>query len=262
MRATNSLARWGLAACLIGSGLLQAQDTGFSKDFKIRLGYTPSTDVSQLRHYYQGFGLNLGYGFASGKLAAELGYFYNTGDPFVTAPDGTKAGTVHYADGTTAAGQAMDPAHAIDDKRNELSGFTVRVSWQAKINEGWDWQAGLQLGTQFKHQYIGDARSLTATAGGATWEDTYQGVPREGGINISPYAGVSWKIDKDSALEFNVMLLRYNAIDYHHYAGTGTYVTTGSAAGLNNTDYPFAYDKLEKNSRMVAHLEIAYVFHF
>jgi len=253
MRATNSLARWGLAACLAGSvGLLQAQDTGFSKDFKIRLGYAPSTK-DNLRGSYQGFGLNLAYGVGPGKIGAEFGYLYKTGDPYITAADGSMA--------TANGGQTMSTTKNLEDKRNELSGFTVRLSWQQKINETWDWQAGLQLGTQFKHQYVADVQSDSTTSGTA-WHDTYQGVPREGGLNASPFVGLSWNVDKDSSFEFNLMFLRYNAIEYHHYAGTGAYYQSGTQVGMNDPTVPFPYDKLEKSSRVVAHLEIAYVFHF
>jgi hypothetical protein len=98
------------------------------------------------------------------------------------------------------------------------------------------------------------------------FRDTYQGVPREGGFsNISPYAGVSWNVDKDSALEFNLMFLRYDAIEYHHYAGTGTYYpgTLGTGQGrMNDPSVPWPKDTLDKHNRMVPHLEIAYVFHF
>lgn len=253
MRATNSLARWGLAACLIGgsAGLLQSQDTGFSKDLKIRLGYATSTK-DDLRHYYQGFGLNLGYGVGPGKIGLELGYFYNTGDPYITTPDATRI---------SAGLQAVNTARMIEDKRNELAGFTVRASWQQKINETWDWQAGLQIGTKFKHQYVADVQSDT-TSTGTAWRDLYNGTPQEGGFNVSPYAGVNWKIDKDSSFEINVMLLRYKAIEYRHYAGTGSYDSAGTTPGVSDPTVPWPYDKLEKNDRLVPHLEIAYVFHF
>jgi len=263
MRATNSLARWGLAACLVAStGLLQAQDTGFSKDFKIRLGYAPSSK-DNLRGSYQGFGLNLAYGVGPGKIGAEFGYFYKTGDPYITTADGSMAnGTITYTDGTTATAQGASTTQNLEDKRNELSGFCVRLSWQQKINETWDWQAGLQLGTQFKHQYVANVKSNGTATEGAAWQDTYQGVPREGGLNASPFVGVSWNVDKDSSFEFNLMFLGYKATEYHHYSGTGTYYKSGSQAGMNDPTVSFPYDKLEKNSRMVAHLEIAYVFHF
>jgi hypothetical protein len=254
MRATNSLARWGLAACLVGSVGLQAQDTGFSNDFKLRLGFTP-TAKDNLRRNYQGFGWNLGYGLGVGRIGLELGYLYNTGDPYETTPDYSRV---------PVDKQAVDPTQVVEDKRNELSGFTARLSWQQKINEGWNWQAGLQIGTDFKHQYVCDVHSLgDRTKSTAAWEDTYNGTPKKGGFsNISPYAGVSWNVDSDSSLEFNLMLLRYDAIEYHHYAGTGTYIPSGDQMGLNNVSVPWRYDKLDSHNRMVPHIEIAYVFHF
>lgn len=252
MRATNSLARWGLAACLVvgSAGLLKAQDTGFSHDFKLRLGYTPSSK-DHLRGDYQSFGWNFNYGVGAGKVGFELGYMYMTGDPYITAPDESRI----------PAGYApVDPAKVVEDKRNELSGFTVRLTWAQKLSDEWDWQAGLQVGPKFKHQYVADVHS---TAEGTTWEDTYNGTPVKGGFsNLSPFGGVTWKLDTDSSLELNLMLLRYDAIEYHHYAGTGTYYRGGTQDGLNDPKAGFPYDKLDKHSRMVPHFEIAYVFHF
>jgi len=250
MRATNSLARWGLAACLVGSVMgLRAQDTGFSSDFKLRLGYAPSVK-DNLRAYYQGFGWNINYGLSAGKIGLELGYLYNTGDPYITTPDASKV---------PATAQSVDWTKAVEDKRNELSGFNVRLSWTQKLTEGLDWQAGLQIGTQFKHQYVSTVQS-DATKTGTSWNDSYNGVPRKGNF-ISPYAGISWNIDTDSSLEFNAMFLRYDAIEYHHYAGTGVYELNDDGKYWNNSS-PWKYDKLDSKSRMVPHLEIAYVFHF
>jgi len=272
MRATNSLARWGLAACLVGSvGLLQAQDTGFSSDFKLRLGYAPSAK-DNLRAYYQGFGWNLNYGLNAGKIGLELGYLYNTGDPYVTMPDASRLKKDNPA--TTTVNEAQQPvdwANAVDDKRNELSGFAVRLSWTQKLSEEWDWQAGVQIGTQFKHQYVSTVHSRTDATGPdptdstksvvlSTWNDSYNGVPRKGNF-ISPYVGVSWHLDADSSLEFNAMFLRYDAIEYHHYAGTGVYELNDDGKYWNNSS-PWKYDKLDSKSRTVPHLEIAYVFHF
>lgn len=253
MRATNSLARWGLAACLVvgSAGLLKAQDTGFSHDFKLRLGYTPSAK-DHLRGDYQSFGWNFNYGVGAGKVGLELGYMYMTGDPYVTTPDTSRV---------PAGFAAVDKS--VDDKRNELSGFTIRVSWSQKLSESWDWQAGLQVGPQFKHQYVGDVKSAGKSGDPGFWEDTYNGTPRQGGFsNLSLYGGLGLNLDADSSVEFNLMLLRYDAIEYHHYAGTGTYYTGGSQAGLNDPSVGFRSDKLDKHSRMVPHLEIAYVFHF
>ena len=255
MIGANRLVRWGLVACL-GASLspLQSQDTGFSKEIKFRLGYTPSPK-DHLRGPYTGFGLNLGYGIGVGRVALELGYFYKTGDNYIAQPDAARL----------PVGQLpMNTAKSVEDKRNELSGFAARVSFSRALMADWRWQAGLQMGTKFKHQYVGDAQSTPwdAAAGTAAWRDFYLGVPEQGGLNPSLYGGVIWKVDKDSSLELNVVLLNYKAIEYHHYVGTGTVYDTGDPGRRSSASTSFPLDSLEKHSRIVPHAEIAYVFHF
>lgn len=283
MRATNSLARWGLAACLVGSvGLVQAQETGFVKDFKLRGGYALSSK-DHLRPWSQGFGLNLGWAAGSiGKFGLELGYFYKTGDPYYTLADGSRVGA-----GLDAYDARL--AKSADDKRNEFSGFTARLSYQNKLTEKWEYQVGLQLGGKFKHQYVGDHRSVNLPDPGAptdpnrhigwggdwqgvssgSWRELYNGTPVEGGLNVSPYLGMSYNFDKDSALEMNVLLLRYKSIEYKHYAGTASHMDPGYPGWaypphgpVSSSDAVFPYDYLEENNRMVPHIEFAYVFHF
>ena len=135
-KATKAL-RWGLVACLCGAlAPMQAQDTGFSKEFKFRLGYTQNPK-DHLRAPYTGFGLNLGYGIGVGRLGLELGYFYKTGDNYFTMPDTSRI---------AAGREAIDPAKTVVDKRNEFEGLTLRLSYQQDINPTWAWQAGLQIG--------------------------------------------------------------------------------------------------------------------
>lgn len=272
MRATNSLARWGLAACLVGGsmGLLQAQDTGFSHDFKLRLSYAPAPK-DKLAHSYQGFGWNLNYGLGVGKVGLELGYMYLTGDPYITSPDTSRMPALDTS--TTPATGYAPIEKSVEDKRNELSGFAVRLSWSQKLTENWDWQAGIAIGPKYKHQYVAhvkasavevrDPETDEVTESLRAWEETYNGTPTKGGFsNLSLFGGVSWKVDEDSSLELNLTLLRYDSIDYHHYAGTGTYFDGGDQPNLNDNSVPWRYDRLDKHSRMVPHFEIAYVFHF
>lgn len=244
---------WGLVACLCGALTpLRSQDTGFSKEFKFRLGYTPSPK-DHLRGPYTGFGLNLGYGVGVGRLGLELGYIYKTGDNYITQPDGSAL---------TASQSPMNLDKSVEDKRNQLAGFTVRTSFSRKLVEDWRWQAGLQFGGSFKHQYVGDTQSnpWDASSGSAGWRDFYLGVPTKGGLNPTPFAGVTWRVDKDSSVELNLVLLNYKAIEYHHYAGTGTSSTTGASGPYSTGE--FRMDSLQTKSRLVPHAEIAYVFHF
>jgi hypothetical protein len=254
IKAMNVL-RWGLVACLCGSLTpLRSQDTGFSKEFKFRLGYTPSPK-DHLRGPYTGFGLNLGYGIGVGKLGLELGYIYKTGDNYITQPD---------ASALTATQLPMNPEKSVEDKRNQFAGFTVRTSFSRSLAENWRWQAGLQFGGTFKHQYVGDTQSAPwdAGAGTAGWRDFYLGVPEKRGLNPTLYGGVIWRVDKDSSLELNLVLLNYKAIEYHHYAGTASAYSSGASGPYSSSGVTFPLDSLETKSRLVPHVEIAYVFHF
>lgn len=255
MIGTNRIVRCGRVLSIFALlGPLQAQDVGFSKDFKVRLGYNPSPK-DHLRSSYTGFGLNVGYGLGPGRINLEAGYFYQTGDNYFGLPDTSQI---------PSGALPLNPTKSMEDKRNELSGFAMRLSYSARLNPTWRWQAGLQLGTSFKHQYVGDSQSNAwgVPSGSAAWRDFYLGTPREGGLNPAPYGGVTWKVDKDSSLEFNLVLLNYQSLEFHHYAGTGVGYTTGDPGRRSTSATTFPLDSLEKKRRLSPHVEIAYVFHF
>lgn len=255
MIGANRIVRCGMALSLFALlSPLQAQDVGFSKAFKLRIGYSPSPK-DHLRATYTGFGLNVGYGLGPGRIGLEAGYFYQTGDNTFGLPDATRL---------PSGALPMNPAKSMEDKRNELSGFAMRLSYSARLNEAWRWQAGLQLGTRFKHQYVGDSQSTAwgTSSGTAAWRDFYIGAPAEGGLNPSPYGGVTWKVDKDSSLEFNVVLVSYQALEYRHFAGTGVGYVNGDPGRRSTAATTFPLDTLEKTRRLAPHAEVAYVFHF
>jgi hypothetical protein len=277
MHSVRRFALWGAVALAFGSLGLQAQeaDSKFSVDWKTRFGYSASSK-DNLRQSFLGFGMNLGYKVGPGKVGFELGYFYKTGDNYATTPDGSLAPA-----GTQALPTTLNLAKSMEDKRNELEGFTVRLSYQQDFSQIWGWQAGLQLGAKFKHQYIGDCQSLSYSGNSAdavsatSWRDNYNGTPTDSSLNPSPFAGVVWHIDKESSLEFNLLLLNYKAVEYKHYAGTasnyhgGVHVESGSSGvyvgpvandstGLST----FPYDKLDTKNSVVPHIEITYTFHF
>ncbi len=246
----GNLARMLLVAFLAGSFGLSAQDSRITKDFKLRLAVSPESK-DNLAQSGLGLGMNIGVDTSYGRYGFELGYFYKTGDPFLApiAP---------------VSGSGLSPVGAAgDSRRNQLDGMTLRFSFSRPISEDLRWQAGLQFGgTRFKHQYVGDISSQNWTAGNATsWRDTYRGVPVEGGMKPSLFGGISMKLQKNSSLELNVLLLNYTALDYKHVTGSGTYLPTSSAGRLC-VDNAFAADRLEKTNRMVPHLEVGYVFHF
>lgn len=247
-----------LAAMALGT--LQAQETGFYKDLKVRTGYGLETK-DNLRASALGFGLVFGYATAAAKWSAEVGYYYKTGDQYLVGPNGT----------LPAGLTAMDPSAFGDSRRNSLDGLALRLCYQRALNADWDWQAGVMLGgTRFKHEYVGQAQSAGWASGAddtGSWLDTWNGTPTKGGINASPYAGVTWKMGAASSLEFNLMLLSYTALDYTHYVGTGDYALstvpgTDPNVGRISPNNGFPGDTLTSTRRLIPHLEVGYVFHF
>jgi len=151
---------------VLGLGALcpvQAQEAGFYKDLKIRLGYTPKAE-DHLHQSSISYGLNLGYAAPFGKLAVELGYNYKAGDPYLQP----------VSEAPPAALSPVNQPLSGDSRRNGVEGFALRLSFQQAINEDWEWQAGLMLGgTQFKHEYVGDVQGENWTSGNLnSWRDT------------------------------------------------------------------------------------------
>ena len=250
----------GRALLVVASvvGPLMAQEAGFSKELKIRTAWSPQSK-DQLSQSSLGVGFNLAYTTPAGTFGAELGYYYKTGDPFIEPITGTPP----------AGLDPVDLANSGDSRRNQLDGFSVRLSFTRPINPAWKWQAGLMIGgTKFKHEYFGDVRGENwVDTNPASWRDTYSGTPTEGGFKVSPYAGATWKLSGHSSLEVNLMLLNYTALSYQHRPGTGAYVfdtdpQSDPTVGRISPHNSFPADTLVKTTRYVPHLEFGYVFHF
>lgn len=237
-----------------------AQEAGeFAKAFKIRTGYGLSTK-DNLRASDIGVGFEVSYGLAAGRIGLEAGWFYKDGDQFIKPVDG----------------QAPSPLSPVnldasgDSRKNTLEGFSVRLSFTQDFLQDWSWQAGLMLGgTRFKHEYVGDVQGADWHATNAdSWRDLYYGTPSEGGIKVSPYLGVAWRVGDHSSLEFNALFLNYSALDYVHHPGTASSYAldsnpySDSTVGRISQDNAFPLDTLEKKNRLIPTLEFAYVFHF
>jgi hypothetical protein len=242
----------------LGAGEPQS---GFSKDLKIRTAYGLQT-TDHLRASSIGVGFNVAYGSAAGKYGLELGYYYKTGDDYIEPVLGDAPAPL----------SPVNLSRSGDSRRNQLDGFSLRLSFQRAIDEDWDWHTGLMVGgTRFRHEYVGDVEGQNWNGGNPqSWRDTYSGTPDSGGMKVSPYAGVSVKISEFSSLEFNLMLLSYSSISYVHHPGTA--VGTGNpypvptdlggnpgGLGAHNA---FPGDSLDKRNHLVPHLELAYVLRF
>jgi len=254
----------GLLMAAAVAGSVQAQESGFSRDLKVRLGYAPSTQ-DNLSNSLVGFGLAFGFQTSAGKLGVELGYASKGGDEFQKPVSGAVPAGLSPID----PGDAHTTAKVGDSRRNSLEGFSVRLSLSRSLDADWRWQAGLMVGgTRFTHEYVGDVSSADWNGGNDhSWRDFYHGTPSEGSWNVSPYAGFTYKVSDRSSLEFNALLLTYKSLDYIHKPGTGVYdfptaTPSASTPGRFGRINAFPQDSLERKTRLMPHLEISYVFHF
>jgi len=250
-----------LAVLLAGLTLapLQAQDSGISRDFKLRTGYGFGSK-DNLHPSSLGLGFNFAYALPAGKIGLEIGYFYKSGDQYIEPIQGD-------------APAPLSPVNldsSGDSRRNTIEGLSLRFSFLRKIDEEWSWQAGLMLGgTQFKHEYVGDVQGQNWTSGnGNSWRDTYAGTPTSGGVKISPYAGALYRVGDHSSIELNLILVNYTALNYLHRPGTASSYALDTdpysdpSVGRISPHNAFPLDTLERHNRLIPHLEFGYIFHF
>ncbi len=232
------------ALLVLASSLLVAQDKGVGFDFKFRIANGLNTD-DHLQASAFGFGLNLRYGFDWGTLNGELGYYYKPGRQFRAAYDAPAAGM-----------PAADPDFSVDSRKNSLNQVNARFSYERHFQADWSWQAGLQVGSaRFRHEYIGDV----SDTGYATYEDTYNGTPTKSVLSVSPFVGVSYRINPDSAFEFNLISLSYTAINFRHAPGSAIVAGDPNVPGSHLV---YAGDRLDEQKRNALHFEIGYTFRF
>lgn len=238
MRVTISLARWCLVALAAGACTLQAQESAFGAGLKLRGLISSPTSQGMKNDAFSngmtfggGFGLEGTYAVGSGKLAAELGYMFQSGNEFLST------GSV-----TAASGATID-ATSIESRKNKLEGVYLRLGYQGPISSGLSWYAGLQFGGQtFKQQVLG---TVTGTNGGGAYTDSYVYVSQKTSFTPSPYGGVSIDFDESGSLQVGVMLLQFTSLNYQHVAGASTNM-----------------DTVPTTNRIQPTLEVAYAFHF
>jgi hypothetical protein len=232
------------ALVILGSSFLLAQEKGLGVDFKLRAANgIDSEDNLQTSAF--GLGLNLRYTADWGTLNGELGYYYKPGRQFLARLD------------PAAPGQPeADAAFSVDSRKNSLNQLNARLSYEMAINNTWSWQAGMQLGnSKFRHEYIGDVGDTNW----ATYEDTYNGTPTKSVFTVSPFVGVTYQINKDSAFELNLISLSYTSINFRHAPGSAIVAGDPTVAGSHLV---YAGDRLDEQKRNSLHLEIGYTFRF
>jgi hypothetical protein len=246
-RGIHNLGRT-LALVTLGSSLLLAQEKGIGADFKLRAGYGLSTN-DNLNSTLLGLGLNLRYGFDWGTLNAELGYSYKPGSQFLVGFDAPAAGK-----------SAADPANSVDSRKNSLDQVNARFSYERAIDKSWSWQAGLQVGkSRFRHEYVGEVAGVDLVDPTLKYRDTYNGTPTKSVLTVSPFVGVSYQINGDSAFELNLLSLSYTAINFRHTPGAALAPGSPTGAGAHLV---YVGDHLDEQKRNAIHVEIGYTFRF
>lgn len=229
-----------LVGAAMAAGTARAEDPtpGWGVAFKARAGYGLGKAQDQLSRKAFGMGFELGYGASLGRFGVELGYQYKPGNQ----------GMADLGSMPTAPGATVDFTQSVDSRKNQLGGVTARLSFERPLpGMGFSWRAGLQLGgAKFRQEYIGDVTD------GATYEDTYNGIVTKSTNALSPFVGLTFALDGDSALEVNLLGLAYTSARYTHVAGTVADPNGGHTA----------WDYVTTTKRTVPHLELCYVLRF
>ena len=248
LRGIHNMGR--IAALIVfGSSFLLAQEKGIGFDFKLRAA-NGIDNQDNLQSSAFGFGLNLHYKADWGTLNGELGYYYKPGRQFRAALDATDPSRL-----STTPPRPVDPTSSVDSRKNSLDQMNARFSYEQPITNTWSWQIGAQVGqSKFRHEYIGDVADATFF-----YEDTYNGTPTKSVFTVSPFVGVAYQINQDSAFELNLISLAYTSINFRHTPGAA--IVSGSLA-TPGSHVVYAGDRLEEQKRNAFHLEIGYTFRF
>lgn len=237
----------------------RASEPTFKPELKVRWGITPK-QTDHLNQWTIGFGANFNFETKHGTFGIEAGYFRKPGDPYLASIGQDPASPL----------LMIDRARSGDERQNRLEGFALRASFGRKWSEALSWHAGVMLGgTKFRHQYRANVTSVSWSMNAAgSWMDTYDGSPSGRGFSISPYGGVQTRISPTASVEWNLMLLRYEALEYVHVPGSAvSYARETNHNGVAiggpiSSRAGFPMDGLSKATRLIPHLEVAYVFHF
>lgn len=237
----RSLAASLAAGLMLGTPLCAqetGQDLGFGAALKLRGAMAPGTPEDGLSRKMLGLGFDFSYGWSWGRVGLEVGYQYKPGNQYMV---GTASMPV-------APGMTVDPSQSVDSRKNKMDGILGRLSFERGIGKtDFAWRVGAQMGgTKFRQEYIGDVTD------GKSYEDTYNGIAEKTSKAVSPLIGVSYRIDKEQALELNVLFLNYESANYVHVAGTAP----GHYGGNTSWDY------VETKKRSVPHIELGYVLRF
>jgi|GEM_PF-2920207 len=221
-----------------------AAESPFQLGLALRTGYSLTTS-DNIHPFLMGAGISGDYALNKTlSLRGELAYFYRKGQSY-------RAELL-----PAAAGQPQaDPENSGDMRKNKLEGLVLRLSGLYALDSACSLQGGLQIGnSRFTHEYIGQTADTDWT-----YTDTYNGVPVKSAFSVSPFVGVQFDVDRDSAVEVNLIGLSYTAINFQH--------TPGSTLLTPNPDRPGTHlvyqgDRLDEKKRMSMGVELSYRFRF
>jgi hypothetical protein len=216
----------------------------------LRVGFSPSVN-DHLSAGGFGFGLNATFPLGGGlSVIGEAGYWSNTGKEY-TAPFQAVA----------SGKPALDPASSTDARKNSLMVLHLRGLCRYDLGGSVFLQGGIQLGrNRFRHEYVGQyTNNANGSTGGNSYTDTCNGTPTESSFGVSPVLGLEIALDKDSALEVNLVGIAYRSMDFRHTPGSALVSGSLSTAG---SQLVYAGDTFVKNSRMTPTVELGYTFRF
>lgn len=239
----------GLALCAAAPLMAQAPD--LESAFKVRFGLQAGSVNDGLTNRLMGFGLEVATPAFGGAVFGELGYQFKPGTQYRRDLSGM----------ARTAGTTLNPAQSVESVKNSVQGAYLRLGYEGALSEALAWRAGLQLGgSSFRHEYVGQVTDGTeggAAPKNATYQDTYFGTPSKSAIAFSPFAGLSYRINAMSKVEFGVLLMGYKALDYRHVAGTEKNTAPGYVWYGHTRQ-----DSLAETNRYAPHVEVAYAFRF
>ncbi|BDU75819.1 hypothetical protein [Mesoterricola sediminis] len=272
--------------CLIlaGPGAAAAEKApAISFEVRGRVGFALAQPNNLQRN---AIGLGFGATFAlplPGRLGVEVGYAYKPGNYYLETIKDPPATLTWVNPSTGVAAQVapnpIDRTYGASDARvNYLEGLSVRAWYEGTfpfLGKARGWHAGLQIGgAQFKHEVRGDIMSkpwgmVTSTSPQpGSWRDNYWYAQKSHQVPLSPYIGLSTEWLPDTRFELNLVLLRYQSLNYVHVTGSGTYTlakdsgSTPRAIGMMAAPNGFPADHVDTRQQIAPHLEVGFSYHF
>lgn len=257
MKSATMVVTAGLAFGALAVPAWCAEEPGLDVAFKLRGAIQAASAKDGLGSKVLGMGLELSAPLGKGRVFCEVGYQFKPGNESRADLADMQRATAH---------TVINPDFSVNSQKNKVEGAMVRLGCGGALNTSWAWKAGLQLGgAKFYNQAIGHITDGTIDNTGllndASYLDTYAAVNTKSFLAVSPFGGLSYRVDASSSIEFGILFLNYKTYIHNHVAGTEvtdpvspdpSYVWGGHTG----------QDSFIQKSRLVPHFEVAYVFHF